>query len=100
MIQTQVLQDRNVPDKQQWESAAKFMENVIRKELETQQLKLTSSTEESSWWKYLGMQSTTIEQKHRQQCVKELERLLLNRQQFDRTTKTNSIVRSFLPITQ
>lgn len=81
-----------MPDKQQWESATKFMENVLRKELEFQQLKLTSTMEENSWWKYLGMQSATVEQKYRQQCVKELERLLISRQQLDRSMKNNSIV--------
>ncbi len=92
MIQTQALQDRNVPDKQQWELAAKFMEDVIRKELEHQQSELISNTTQNSWWKYLGFQQSTIEQKYRQQCVKELERLLLSRQQLDRRTKNNYVV--------
>ena len=69
------------------------MENILRKELELQQLKLTSTMQENSWWKYLGMQSKTIEQKYRQQCVKELEKLLLNRQQLDQTMKNNSTVK-------
>ena len=92
MIQTQALQDRNVPDKQQWELAAKFMENVIKKELERQEIELISGTSDNSWWKYLGFGQTTIEQKNRQQCVKELERLLVSRQQLDRTTKNNYVV--------
>jgi optic atrophy protein 1 len=92
VIQTQALQDRNVPDKQQWELAAKFMENVIKKELEHQEFELISSTTQNSWWKFLGFQPATIEQKYRQQCVKELDRLLISRQQFDRTTKNNYVV--------
>jgi optic atrophy protein 1 len=92
VIQTQALQDRNVPDKQQWEIAAKFMENVIKKELEHQQSELTSNANQSSWTRFIGFQRTTIEEKYRQQCVKELERILSSRQQLDRTNKKNSSV--------
>lgn len=92
VIQTQVLQDRNVPDKQQWELAAKFMENSIRKELEQEQMELNSNKNSNSWLSFLSFQSSSIEQKYRQQCAKELERLLLARQQLDRTTKSNSVV--------
>ncbi|CAF3784747.1 unnamed protein product, partial [Adineta steineri] len=72
VIQTQALQDRNVPDKQQWETAA------------------------NSWSKLFTFQGSTIEEKNRQQCVKELQKLLLNRQQLDKTTKHNYTFRSIL----
>ncbi|CAF1015527.1 unnamed protein product [Rotaria sp. Silwood1] len=96
VIQTQALQDRNVTDKQQWESAAQFMENVIRQELEQQQLELSSNKNQSSWRKFIGLQQLTIEEKYRQQCVKELEKILSTRQQFDQTTKNNYRLRSTL----
>ncbi|CAF3995872.1 unnamed protein product, partial [Adineta steineri] len=96
VIQTQALQDRNVPDKQQWETAAKFMENVIRKELEHQESELNSNLNPSSWSKLFTFQGSTIEEKNRQQCVKELQKLLLNRQQLDKTTKHNYTFRSIL----
>ncbi|UJR32977.1 hypothetical protein I4U23_020440 [Adineta vaga] len=96
VIQTQALQDRNVPDKQQWETAAKFMENILRKELEYQKSELTSQTNPSTWRKLVSFQGTTIEEKNRQQCVKELDKVLLSRQQLDKTTKTNHAVRSVL----
>jgi optic atrophy protein 1 len=89
VIQSQALQDRNVPDKQQWETAAKFMENVIRKELEHQESELTANVNQSSWRRFIGFQQTTIEEKYRQQCAKELERILGTRQQLDRTSKKN-----------
>ncbi|CAF0747610.1 unnamed protein product [Rotaria sp. Silwood1] len=96
VIQTQALQDRNVTDKQQWESAAQFMENVIRQELEQQQVELSSNKNQSSWRKFIGLQQLTIEEKYRQQCVKELEKILSTRQQFDQTTKNNYRLRSTL----
>ncbi|CAF0767815.1 unnamed protein product [Adineta steineri] len=96
VIQTQALQDRNVPDKQQWETAAKFMENVIRRELEHQESELNSNLNPSSWSKLFTFQGSTIEEKNRQQCVKELQKLLLNRQQLDKTTKHNYTFRSIL----
>ncbi|CAF1170069.1 unnamed protein product [Rotaria sordida] len=96
VIQTQALQDRNVSDKQQWESAAKFMENVIRKELEYQELELNSNKNQSSWRKFIGFQQLTIEEKYRQQCMKELEKILNTRQQLDQTTENNYRLRSTL----
>lgn len=77
-----------MPDKQQWELTSKFMENVLRQQLE-QQLKTNTN---SSWSSFFGFQRSSIEERNRQQCSKELERVLQARQQFDRTTKDNSVV--------
>ncbi|CAF1401347.1 unnamed protein product [Adineta steineri] len=96
VIQTQALQDRNVPDKQQWESATKFMENALRKELEREEAELISNTNQNSWKKYIGLQRSTIEEKYRQQCAKELDRVLMSRKQLDQTTKHNLTLRSTL----
>ncbi|CAF3752972.1 unnamed protein product [Rotaria sp. Silwood1] len=96
VIQTQALQDRNVPDKQQWESAIKFMENVLRKELEHEESELLSNMNQSSWKKLIGFQKSTIEEKYRQQCVKELDKILISRQQLDQTIKVNQVLRSTL----
>ncbi|CAF2853207.1 unnamed protein product [Rotaria sp. Silwood2] len=96
VIQTQALQDRNVTDKQQWESAAKFMENVIRKELEHQELELSSNKNQGSWLKFIGLQQLTMEEKYRQQCVKEIEKILTTRQQLDQTAKNSYRLRSTL----
>ena len=92
MIQTQALQDRNVPDKQQWEAATKFMENVLNGELEREQAQLISNVNAKSWKRYVGLQRSTIEEKHREQCVKELEKVLLSRRQLDQSTKKNQSV--------
>ncbi|CAF4266666.1 unnamed protein product, partial [Rotaria sordida] len=91
VIQTQALQDRNVPDKQQWESAIKFMENTLRKELEHEESELLSNINQSSWKKFIGFQRSTIEEKYRQQCIKELDKVLMSRQQLNQTTKTNQV---------
>ncbi|CAF1129489.1 unnamed protein product [Rotaria sordida] len=96
VIQTQALQDRNVPDKQQWESAIKFMENTLRKELEHEESELLSNINQSSWKKFIGFQRSTIEEKYRQQCIKELDKVLMSRQQLNQTTKTNQVLRSTL----
>jgi hypothetical protein len=68
------------------------MEDVIRKELEHQESELASNTNQSSWKRLIGFQRSTIEEKYREQCAKELERVLVGRQQFDRTTKNNYVV--------
>jgi hypothetical protein len=68
------------------------MEDVIRKELEHQKTELVANINQNSWWRFIGLQGSTIEQKYRQQCVKELERLLISRKQLDNTTKNNYAV--------
>lgn len=93
MIQTQALQDRNVPDKQQWETATKFMENVLNQELEREQAQLISTVSPKSWKRYIGLQRSTIEEKYREQCVKELEKVLVGRIQIDQSMKKNQAVR-------
>jgi optic atrophy protein 1 len=92
VIQTQALQDRNVPDKQQWESATKFMENVLKTELEREESELVSTMNQSSWKKLITFQRSTVEEKYRQQCVKELDRVIMSRQQLNQSMKNNQTV--------
>lgn len=66
------------------------MENVLQQQLE----QLAKNRSISSWSSFFGFQRSSIEERNRQQCEKELERIIQARQQFDRTTKDNSIVRS------
>jgi len=68
------------------------MENVIRKELEHQESELVSNINQSAWRRLISFQRSTIEEKYRQQCAKELERVLIGRQQLDRTTKNKYMV--------
>ncbi|CAF1567306.1 unnamed protein product [Rotaria magnacalcarata] len=96
VIQAQALQDRNVPDKQQWESATKFMENALRKELEYEESELLLNANQNSWKTLIGFQTSTIEEKNRQQCIKELEKVLTSRQQLNQTTKSNQVLCSVL----
>jgi hypothetical protein len=96
VIQTQTLQDRNVPDRQQWESATKFMENVLRKELEREESELLSNINQNSWKKFLGFQRSTKEEKYRQQCAKELDRVFISRRQLDQSMKNNQVVGDFI----
>ncbi len=73
------------------------MENALRNELEDQKSKLISNTNQDSWWKWFGFQQSTIEEIYRKQCAKELERLLISRQQLDQTIKNNnSTVRIYI----
>jgi broad specificity polyphosphatase/5'/3'-nucleotidase SurE len=92
VIQSQALQDRNVPDKQQWESAVKFMEHVVNQALEHEESQLIVNVKQTSWKKYLGLEHTSQEEKHRQQCVKELNKVLICRQQIDQTMKAHLTV--------
>lgn len=81
-----------MPDKQQWETATKFMENVLQKELEREESEMLSNVKQSSWKKFIGLQTLTIEEKHRQQCAKELDKVLMSRRQLDRSMKKNQAV--------
>lgn len=74
-------------DKQQWEAATKFMENALEQELVHEELELNPIDPNASRWKRLiGWQSRTVEEHHRRQCRKELQRVLFGRQQLDRST--------------
>lgn len=85
VIQIQALQDRNVPDKQNWEVAIKFMENNLKRELENEKDRFKSDEDDASWMKYIGLGRTSPEEKKRQQTIKELEKVLMSRNQTDRT---------------
>jgi hypothetical protein len=72
------------------------MENVLQKELEREESELLANTNQSSWKKLIGLQRSTIEEKHRQQCAKELDRVVISRRQLDQSTKNNQAVEVFL----
>ena len=72
------------------------MEAIIRQELEHQELELNSKANQGAWRRLNPFQGTTLEERNRQQCVKELEKVLLGRQQLDRTTKNNYSVRFWI----
>jgi hypothetical protein len=72
------------------------MENVIQKELEREESELLLNTNQSSWKKFIGFQRSTIEEKYRQQCVKELDRVFISRRQLDQSMKNNQAVGDFL----
>ena len=68
------------------------MENVVRQELQAQESALNSKMDQSSWKRFFGLQQTTMEEKYREQCTKELQKLLLSRQQLDRASATHTSV--------
>ena len=72
------------------------MENVVQQELEREESELISTTNQSSWKRYIGLQRSTIEEKHRQHCVKELEKVIVGRRQLDQSTKNNQAVGEFV----
>jgi len=72
------------------------MENVIQKELEREESELLSNKNQNSWKRFIGFQRSTTEEKYRQQCAKELDRVFISRQQLDQSTKKNQSVGDFL----
>ncbi|XP_076365189.1 opa1 mitochondrial dynamin like GTPase [Tachypleus tridentatus] len=76
VIQLNALQDRSVHDKQQWDSAVKFLETSLKERLQTTEKQLKELEgpglkEQWLYWKYL-----TPEQKTRRAVKTELEKLL------------------------
>jgi len=69
------------------------MENVLRQELVKEESALSTNQNSNSWKRYIGLSSTTLEEKHRQACVKELHRVFLARQQLDQSLKNNLTVK-------
>ncbi|CAF5185018.1 unnamed protein product, partial [Rotaria magnacalcarata] len=67
------------------------MENALRKELEHEESELLLNANQNSWKTLIGFQTSTIEEKNRQQCIKELEKVLTSRQQLNQTTKSNQV---------
>ena len=68
------------------------MEDVVRRELEQQESELAAKTNSSSWLRFVGLQGSSLEEKHQQQCVKELEKIIVSRRQLERTAKINPMV--------
>jgi hypothetical protein len=71
------------------------MENILQKELEREESELISNVNQSSWKRFIGLQRSTIEEKYRQQCVKELDRVFMSRRQLDQSMKKNQAVGIF-----
>jgi len=71
------------------------MENVLQKELEREESELISNVNQSSWKRFIGLQRSTLEEKYRQQCVKELDRVFMSRRQLDQSMKKNQAVGIF-----
>lgn len=69
------------------------MENVLNKELEREQTQLIADMNPKSWKSYIGLQRSTVEERNREQCVKELEKVLMGRKQLDQSMKKNQAVR-------
>ncbi|KAL1116742.1 hypothetical protein AAG570_005214 [Ranatra chinensis] len=76
MIQMNALQDRNVTDKQQWDSAIKFLEKGLKERIETTDKVLKEMLGPSTKERWLYWRSTTEEQNKRNYVKSELEKLL------------------------
>jgi hypothetical protein len=72
------------------------MENILQKELEREESELISNDKQNSWKRFIGFQRATIEEKHRQQCVKELDKVLMARRQLDQSMKNNQAVGRYI----
>lgn len=76
VIQVNTLEDRSVHDKQQWDSAVKFMETAVGEKLKQTEeiIREMSGPSSSEQWLYWSSQSAA--QKNRTATMRELEKLL------------------------
>lgn len=75
VIQSNALEDRSVPDKQSWDTAINFMENMIKQKLKNIQEQISEFKGPSFKERWLRWKSTTDEQMARTATINELEKL-------------------------
>ncbi|KAL3862110.1 hypothetical protein ACJMK2_008103 [Sinanodonta woodiana] len=76
VIQRNILEDRSVTDKQQWDQAVKFMEETLKEKLENTETVLKQMTGPSKREQWLHWKSRTQEQNNREATKNELEKIL------------------------
>lgn len=75
VIQSNALEDRSVPDKQSWDSAIMFMENMIKQKLKELKVEISEIRGPSFKERWMYWKSTTPEQSARTACIGELDKL-------------------------
>ncbi|KAL8571100.1 hypothetical protein ACOMHN_010561 [Nucella lapillus] len=76
VIQLNILEDRAVTDKVQWDSAIKFMEETLREKLQQTEERLQQMTGPSSWDQWARWKSSTDDHKNRNAVKMELEKMV------------------------
>ncbi|XP_048747628.2 dynamin-like 120 kDa protein, mitochondrial isoform X1 [Ostrea edulis] len=76
VIQVNTLEDRSVSDKQQWDSAVKFMEDTVKSRLQQTQDKMKDLTGPGTWEQWTRWKSRSQDHKNRSAAKTELEKLL------------------------
>lgn len=82
VIQKNILEDRSVSDKNQWDSAIKFMETSVKEQLDMIENTLKRMKGPGTREQWLNWRSKTAEQQNRCIALKELEKLIISHQVF------------------
>nr|XP_022342606.1 dynamin-like 120 kDa protein, mitochondrial isoform X1 [Crassostrea virginica] len=76
VIQVNTLEDRSVTDKQQWDSAVKFMEETVKARLQQTQEKMKELTGPGKWEQWTHWKTKTQDHRNRGAAKGELEKIL------------------------
>ncbi|XP_076451675.1 dynamin-like GTPase OPA1, mitochondrial isoform X2 [Babylonia areolata] len=76
VIQLNILEDRSVSDKVQWDAAIRFMEETLREKLQQTEQQLRQMTGPSTWDQWVQWKSSNDDHKNRKAVRMELERVL------------------------
>lgn len=76
VIQLNILEDRSVTDKVQWDAAIKFMEETLRERLQQTEEQLKQMTGPSSWDQWVRWKSCSDDHRNRNAVKMELEKVL------------------------
>ncbi|KAK7501859.1 hypothetical protein BaRGS_00006945 [Batillaria attramentaria] len=76
VIQLNILEDRSVTDKTQWDSAIRFMEETLKTKLKQTEEQLQQLTGPGTWDQWVHWQSSTDDHRTRRAVKMELEKML------------------------
>ncbi|XP_025080779.1 dynamin-like 120 kDa protein, mitochondrial isoform X2 [Pomacea canaliculata] len=76
VIQLNILEDRSVTDKSQWDAAIKFMEDTLKERLKQTEDKLQQMTGPSAWDQWMLWKGCTDDHHNRRAVKTELEKML------------------------
>ncbi|XP_070183367.1 dynamin-like GTPase OPA1, mitochondrial isoform X3 [Littorina saxatilis] len=78
VIQLNILEDRSVSDKAQWDSAIKFMEEILRERLKQTEEQLQEMTGPGMWDQWARWKYSTDDHRDRYAVKQELETMLVS----------------------
>ena len=94
VIQLNTLEDRNVHDKYQWDSAVKFLEECIRAKLKVSETLLRQMVGPGAWERWIRWKYATDSQYTRSMIKTELDQILLS----DPVSRMDENTREYLMI--